>query len=143
MPSLKVLVATARTQGHRDNDFTHVGSAELVDLAMTCDGDRGDPDGGCGCGRAFTGLDSRRCTTTAEVAIRDITLVQYCDVFHRSLVAIAIADDPDLRREAEEAAEEMARIAANWPVGTIVERRGDTIVVRAWPNQHPAARPIP
>ncbi|OLF08567.1 DUF7715 family protein [Actinophytocola xanthii] len=134
MPSLTVFVATTRTQGRRANDFAHIEGPELVDLAMTCDRDRGNPDGGCGCARAFTGLDSGRGTTTAEVAVRDLTLVQYRNIFHRRLVAFGFDDDPDLRREAEQAADEMAHIAARWPVGAVVERRGDTIAVRAWPT---------
>jgi hypothetical protein len=141
MPSLTVFVATTRTQGHRDNDFAHIDGPELVDLAMTCDRDRGNPDGGCGCARAFTRLDSRRGTTTAEVAVRDLTFVQYRNVFHRSLLVAGFADDPDLRREAEQAADEMARIAADWPVGTVVERRGDSLAVRAWPTASTNGRP--
>ena len=136
MPTLKVFVATTRTQGDRDNDFAWTEGPELVDLAMTCDRDRGDPDGGCGCGRAFTGLDSRKGTTTAEIVERDLSLTQYREAFHRSLVAggFGALGDARLRRDAEEAANELASFAADWPVGTVVERRGDTIAVRSWPE---------
>jgi hypothetical protein len=128
--SLKVFVATTRTQGVRPNDFAFATDGELVDLASTCDPDC-NPDGGCGCARAFTGLDSRKATTTAEIVVRDLTLVQYHNLFHRSLITAGFRDSPDLRHDANHAADEMARIAAAWPVGTVVERRGDHIVIRA------------
>ncbi|MDX3195196.1 hypothetical protein PV458_42935 [Streptomyces sp. MN03-5084-2B] len=99
MPTLAVLVATARTQGQRGNDFLARSPDELVDITSSCD--RGNPDGGCGCCRAFTGLDSRKATTTAEVVERPISF-----------------------------ARDMARIAADFPVGTVVERRGDQILER-------------
>jgi hypothetical protein len=130
MSSLKVLVATTRTQGDRPNDFAYTTDGELVDLASTCDADQGRPDGGCGCARAFTGLDSRKGTTTAEIVVRDLTLVQYHNLFHRSLITAGFGDSPDLRHDAYQAADEMTRIAAAWPVGTVVERRGDRIAVR-------------
>lgn len=132
MPQLKVFVATRRTQGHRDNDFAHIDGPELVDLARTCIQD--SAGSGYGCARAFTGLSSGKVTTTAEIVERDLTLVQYRNIVHRSLVAAGIDDDPELRRQAEQSADEMARVAASWPVGTVVERRGAAIVVRVWPT---------
>jgi hypothetical protein len=132
MPPLKVFVATRRTQCHRDNDFAHHDSPELVDLARTCNQDTADS--ACGRGRAFTCLSSGKVTTTAEVVERDLTLVQFRNVVHRSLVAAGFNDDPELRGAAEQSADEMARIAAGWPVGTIVERRGTDIIVGAWPT---------
>jgi hypothetical protein len=132
MPPPKVFVATRRTQSHRDNDVAHNDSPELVDLARTCDQNRADSANGCA--RAFTGLSSGKVTTTAEVVERDLTLVQFRNVVHRSLVTAGFDDDPELRRVAEQSADEMARIAAGWPVGTVVERRGTDIIVRAWPT---------
>jgi hypothetical protein len=132
MPPLKVFVATRRTQGRRDNDFAHHDSPELVDLARTCDQDTAES--AYGCGRAFTGLSSGKVTTTAEVVERDLTLVQFRNVVHRSLVAAGFDDAPELRRAAEQSADEMVRIAESWPVGTVVERRGGDIIVRTWPT---------
>lgn len=127
---LKVFVATARTQGQRANDFTNTVSSELVDISTTC---HDSIDGPCGCARAFTGLDSRKATTTAEIVQRNITVAQYRDAFHRSLILAGLpADDPEIRRAAEDDADQMRRLAAKWPVGTIVERRGDHIRVRCW-----------
>ncbi len=132
MHPLKVFVATSRTQGHRDTDFAHIDGPELVALTRICDQDRAGS--GYRCGRAFTGLSSGKFTTTAEIVECDLTLVQYRNVVHRSLVAAGFDDDPELRRAAESSADEMARIAAGWPVGTVVERLGADIVVRVWPT---------
>lgn len=132
MAPLKVFVATTRTQGRRDNDFAHIDSPELVALARTCG--RGNARSGYSCARAFTGLNSGKVTTTAEITQRNLSFVQYRNVVHRSLVTAGFDDDPALRQEAEQAADEMASIASGWPVGTVVERHGDTLIVRAWPT---------
>ena len=71
---MKLLTATRRTQGDRDNDFTFCVEGELVMITtFVCETDRRDPDGGCGCGRAFVGLNSGKATTTALVTDRDFT----------------------------------------------------------------------
>lgn len=132
MYTIKVFVATDRTQGRRDNDFHNTDGSEPVDHAMACDTDRGDPDGRCGCCRAFTGLASRKATTTAEVAYRQLTPEQYREAFHTSYVDAGFPDTPEARQHAVEAADELRRIATSWPVGTVIERRGDTLSVRAW-----------
>ena len=80
MPTLAVLVATARTQGQRGNDFLACSPDELVDITSSCD--RGDPDGGCGCCRAFTGLGSCKATTIAEVVERPISFADYVVAHH-------------------------------------------------------------
>ena len=67
---MKVLVATSQTQGQRENDFNFCVEGELVTVGLVCATDRYDPDGGCGCGRAFAGLNSHRATTTAKVKER-------------------------------------------------------------------------
>ncbi|WP_051399806.1 DUF7715 family protein [Haloechinothrix halophila] len=132
MLTIKVFVATDCTQGRRDNDFHYTDGTELVDLARSCDTDRGDPDGRCGCCRAFTGLASRKATTTAEVAYRQLTPEQYRDAFHTSYVDAGFPDTSETRQDAVDAADELRRIASSWSVGTVIERRGDTLGVRAW-----------
>lgn len=130
MPTLAVLVATDRTQRDRANDFIACSPGELVDITSSCDRDRGNPDGGCGCCRAFTGLDSRKATTTAEVVQRPMSFADYVAAHHASLTRAGLPDDDTVRSWADEAARDMARIAAAFPVGTVVERRGDQIVER-------------
>jgi hypothetical protein len=125
-----VLVATTRSQGRRDNDFISCPPGELVDITSSCDRDRGDPDGGCGCCRAFTGLDSRLATTTAEVVERAMSFADYVAAHHASLLLAGVPDGALVRGWAEEAARDMARIAAAFVVGDVVERRGDQILQR-------------
>ncbi|MFI6029490.1 DUF7715 family protein [Amycolatopsis magusensis] len=138
MRTLAVLVATARTQGQRGNDFLACSPEELVDITSSCVGDRGDPDGGCGCCRAFTGLDSRKATTTAEVVERPMSFTDYVAAHHTSLLRAGLPDGATVRGWAEETARDMARIAAAFPIGTVVERRGDQILER---EQTTAATP--
>src|SRR5579862_8855950 len=53
---MKILTATSRTQGQRNSDFNWCIEGELVHFGLVCAADQDDPDGGCGCGRAFAGL---------------------------------------------------------------------------------------
>src|SRR5688500_14089654 len=63
---MRVLVATARTQGDGPGDYCHTVEGELVQFPMMecCNSAQ------CGCGRGFAGLASHRATTTALVADR-------------------------------------------------------------------------
>lgn len=128
---LKYFVSTHRTQGQRDNDSHSIPDVELVDLASTC---HDDPDNRiCGCARSFVGFDSRQTTTTAEIVESDMTPTEYVGRFFSMLLALGFQDTPKLRADAANDATELLRIAAQWPVGTVVERRGDEICVREFP----------
>lgn len=116
---MKLLTATSRAQGQRDSDFTWCVEGELVAPAMICDRDKQEgPDGGCGCGRSFTGLNSGKSTTTALVSDLDL-----------SPADIALALKAHLEQGGwgtEQIAEEtqaMMNAAAGHPVGTVVEIR--------------------
>jgi hypothetical protein len=124
---MKVLVATAKTQGQREGDFHWCVEGELVWIAEACALDRADPDGGCGCGRAFAGLNSHRATTTARVAeLAEFTPADYAEAIRSSL-----AEQGWDSGIAEELAADQAELARGWPVGTVVERRLDEFVPRA------------
>src|SRR3979411_381741 len=82
---MKVLVATAETQGLRPNDFDFCVEGELVTVGLVCAPDRRDPDGGCGCGRAFAGLNSHRATTTAKVKEIELSEDDYVEALRSSL----------------------------------------------------------
>jgi hypothetical protein len=71
---MKLLTATRERQGERDGDFCFAVEGELVLLGFVCATDRADPDGGCGCGRAFSGRSSLRATTTALVRALDLSV---------------------------------------------------------------------
>lgn len=132
---MRLLVATSCTQGARSSDFNLVFHTEPVQLAPVCGRDGDDPDGPCGCTRAFIGIRSRRPVTTAAVAERDMTPDQY-----RSLLRFGYQtsgyrrthSDEQIRQLADEKAGELEQLAAELPPGTVLERRGDDVVVRIW-----------
>lgn len=131
---MKVLVATGLTQGTRTNDYDHciAGELVLVQVGPVCAKDRGDPDGRCGCGRGFGGLNSQRATTTALVADVPLTRADYVEAIRSSLV------QQGWREHAGHAAAEadgMSVLLALWRVGTVVERRLDRVLVRALPAE--------
>ena len=123
---MKLLVATTRTQGQRTNDFSYCVDGELVNPFLpVCAGDEADPDGGCGCGRSFAGLNSHRATTTAEV--REVGFTE-ADV--REAVRSSLEDSGWDSSYAAEITQELIRIAGSFAVGTVVERRLDDIQER-------------
>lgn len=125
MSPLAVLVATTRTQGLHCDDFIDCSPGELVDITSSC-GDP-DPDRGCRCCRAFTGLESRKPLSTAEVVEREMTWNDYVAAHHISLLRAGLPDNRTVRDWAYQAARDIARIAGDFPIGTVVERRGDDI----------------
>jgi hypothetical protein len=102
---MKILVATALTQGNASNDYHYCVEGELVWIQEPCDRDRKNPDGPCGCGRGFAGAASHKATTTAAVVESEMTR--------------------------EEVADENLGIAADLPVGTVIGRRLDEFLLRA------------
>ncbi len=130
---LKYLVSTHRTQGQRDNDSTSVPDGELVDIPGKSHEDPDDTY--CACARSFAGFRSRQATTTAEVVESNMTPVGYIRRFHAMLIDLGYENTPALRTDATNDAIELLRVAAQWPVGTVVERRGDEIRVRNFPDK--------
>ncbi|MBE7187093.1 hypothetical protein [Jatrophihabitans endophyticus] len=125
---MKILTATSTGQGLRDNDFDWTIEGELVWIGFTCARDRRDPDGGCGCGRAFAGLNSHRATTTAMV--RDLPLTR--DDVLIALLAYEEAagyacEHESYLVELERELDEVLEFVSGWPVGEIIERRLDIL----------------
>lgn len=125
---MKVLVATASTQGARPNDYCWTVEGELVRVDEVCRTDLEDPDGGCGCGRGFAGLASHHATTTARVAEVDLGVEEYAEAIRSSLEAQGYEPDGALVREE---AEVLRTIAAALVVGTVLERRLWNLHVRS------------
>ncbi len=123
---MKVLVATVETQGQRPNDFNYCIEGELVTVGLVCATDRRDPNGGCGCGRAFAGLNSHLATTTAMVKEVGLSEADYVEALRSSL-----AQQGWPTSDVQELAAWLAHLVSEWPVGTILERRIDDIVVRS------------
>jgi hypothetical protein len=123
---MKTLVATSRTQGTRVNDYHHCTEGELVWIGLVCSRDQDDPDGGCGCGRAFGGLNSHRATTTAMVAdLPGFSRADYVLALRSSLFDQGWPDSV-----AEDIADLQLSLAGAWPPGTVVERRLDDVRAR-------------
>ncbi|MGW5272753.1 DUF7715 family protein [Streptomyces sp. NPDC004044] len=128
---MKLLTATSRTQGQRNSDFAFGVEGELVIVGpIVCDRDLEDPDGGCGCGRSFAGLNSGKGTTTAVVTDLDFTRDDAAEAIRSSLEQsnfIKYMDAADLA----EMVEDTLQLADDFEVGTVVERRLDDINKRA------------
>ena len=122
---MKILVATALTQGTSPDDYHFCVEGELVWLQDPCDRDKNDPDGPCGCGRGFAGAASHRATTTAMVVESDMTRDDVVVAFRTSL-----PDGGWPVEWADEVAEDNMEIAAQLPVGTIIIRKLEQFFVR-------------
>jgi hypothetical protein len=122
---MKTLVATTKTQGTRKNDFCFVPEGEPVTFGCECD--REDIDGQCGCRRSMVGLTCRKGTTTMLVADTDMDRAAFIAALADSIKASGFGlTAEDFAPEADE----IIRIADYFPVGTVLERRGETFRVR-------------
>jgi hypothetical protein len=127
---MKLLAATTTTQGDHRGDFAWTADGEYLLIGFVCDTDRGDPDGGCGCGRSFEGISSLRATTTAEVVEAPLSHDEFVSQIIESMTRAGWNEMDDFHRVCEERAEEIEDLIEELPVGTIVGRRIDEIVVR-------------
>jgi hypothetical protein len=136
---MKLLTATRERQGEQDDDFCFATEGELVLLGFVCAADEANPDGGCGCGRAFSGMSSLRATTTAlvrdlDLSIDDVRLA--VEGFYT-----AAGTGPDVIGAAEFAEEVsstlalMADIARSLPAGAVVGRRLNQLIWRSEPSE--------
>lgn len=124
---MKLITATARTQGQRDNDFHWCIDGELVMLPTSiCARDRDDPDGGCGCGRSFGGLSSHLATTTAQVSdIEGFTRDDYVEAIRSSLEQQGWPTE-----FAADIADMLIDVASRLRTGAVIEYRNDYVIVR-------------
>ncbi|MFJ5306124.1 hypothetical protein [Streptomyces sp. NPDC088350] len=127
---MKLLTATSRTQGARDNDFSFCVEGELVIVAgLICEQDRKDPDSGCGCGRSFAGLNSSKATTTALVKDIDFSREDAAEAIRSALEQsgwLSYFDQDDI----DDVIEDALTLAAEFEVGDVIERRLDDFNVR-------------
>jgi hypothetical protein len=127
---MKIMVATKQGQGIRKNDFCHATEGELVGFAMECDGE--SVDGHCGCRRSMSGMVSHMATTTMKVVELPLTLADVTKAVTGSLISGGwMKDENDIEYfNPRKDAEELARIAATFEVGDIVEKRGNKLQTR-------------
>jgi hypothetical protein len=132
---MKLLTATRERQGEQDGDFCFAIEGELVLLGFVCATDESDPDGGCGCGRAFSGMSSMRATTTALVRDLDVSLDDVRMAVEGYYVSAGMGADVVGRRGSDELVTnsfcEMVGIGLSLPVGAVVGRRLDRVVRRS------------
>jgi hypothetical protein len=132
---MKLLTATHERQGEQDGDFCHAIEGELVLLGFVCATDEADPDGGCGCGRAFSGMSSMRATTTALVRDLDVSLDDVRLAVEGYYASAGMSADAIGRRGFDELMEDafgqMVGIGLSLPVGAVVGRRLDRVVRRS------------
>lgn len=124
---MKVLVATARTQGKRSSDVMNCVEGELVTLVDACPDSRARPFGACACGITFLGTVTDESTTTAEV--RDLKLTR------RDLVGFIAASYEEKQQctcciDPRRMADELIALASAIPEGAVVERLLDDVTVR-------------
>ena len=126
-PLLQVFVATDETQGTRKNDFCFATVGELVRFATECDGET--VDGPCGCRRAVSGMVSLRATTTFKVAVLPMSVQELVDALEHSYQASGWAAFLN-RDDALAEARDLLEMADGFPVGAVLERRGNKIQCR-------------
>lgn len=128
---MKVFVATSATQGTRPTDFDDCVEGELVWMLDPCPESQRNPDGACGCGRSFSGMNSHGSTTTSLVRdIPDLTVAAYTDALKASFDAhgwCSCCTSHGL----DDMIAELVALASTWPEGVVVERRLDRLRVRA------------
>jgi hypothetical protein len=91
-------------------------------------------DGGCGCGRAFSGLNSARATTTARVAELPLGRDDVVEALRSSLAQQGW--DPS---GASDEADGLLELVADLPAGTVLGRRLFELVVRRPAAEVPTA----
>jgi len=136
---MKLLTATRERQGERDGDFCFAIEGELVLPGVVCATDEADPDGGCGCGRAFSGMSSMQATTTALVRDLDVSMDDVRLAVEGYYVSAGMGPDviggADFANFVTETVAEMAEVAEAVPVGAVLGRRLDHLVVRSEPSE--------
>lgn len=127
-PTRLVLVATQKGQGLGNRDFNYCAEGELVMFPMECDNEE------CGCLWSMNGTESRKGTTTFEVATRPMTTAQYKVALLESLdkagwLSGMLLDEVD--EWVSEQLKDLERIAKRFPVGTVMERDEGEFRVRS------------
>jgi hypothetical protein len=136
---MKLLTATREREGEQDGDFCFAIEGELVLPGFVCATDEADPEGGCGCGRAFSGMSSMRATTTALVRDLDVSVDDLRLAVEGYYVAAGMGPDVIGTEEFAEVVsatvDDMVDIAPSLPCGAVVGRRVDNLVWRSEPSE--------
>lgn len=127
----KYLVATRETQGERENDFFFPAENEIVTFVkLECDGE--EIDGDCGCRRSMSGTTSLTSTTTSKVIEGSID--DLWTAVENSYTASGWAEylnKVELHKIIVDEVETLINVGNAFPVGTILEKRGNKFVARS------------
>jgi hypothetical protein len=126
---MRLLIATARTQGDRRTDLAHAKDGELVwipDLCPRAILRPGEPV--CMCARSFVGVSSGAPTTTAlvvetDLSRREVTAIMRSGALVNGWPATCAGHLTD----------HVLAIAARWPTGTVLERDAGVFRARSAP----------
>jgi len=115
---MKVLVATKETQGERKSDFFWTEEGEYVYFGFECCNTES-----CGCSWSFSGMKSRKGTTTAKVIDASITKEMLVIALRKSHAkAYPSMDEKTLDEGSVEDAERLLKLASLFEVGAVLRR---------------------
>lgn len=127
---MQVLVATRATQGRRANDFCWAHEGELVHFP-TVECGRGWVDDECGCRRSMSGAETSKATTTVMVVDRaDLSFDPYLAAIRASVVRDGWERNDEMEGDLWRDARDLADVALELPLGSVLERRGRLFLVR-------------
>lgn len=126
---MHVMVATHHTQGQRETDYMWAVPGELAFLPVV-ECDWGTAAGFRRGARYFLGLESGGATTTAQIVDMDVVCHDVVAYVEEKL-ATAGWTASARSREAVRVVTEMLSIAACFPAGAVLEKRGSDIRQRA------------
>jgi len=125
---MKLLTITQETQKWRSNDFCFGEEGEIAVFAFECDSDRDDVDGSCGCRRALGGIKSLKGSTTMKVRNIEITSRQLKNKLKEYFVQAGyskLLKSGQLIEMIGLYQKDLERLAAQFPEGAVVEKRGN------------------
>lgn len=123
---MKILVSTQHTQGQRKNDFCFVPEDQIVLAGSECDYET--VDGRCGCRRSLVGADNHAATTTFKIVEYQGDQAEW-----EKLARYSYMDAGWDKTTTEDYLDEslhLLREAAKYPVGTVLEKRGEVFQIR-------------
>jgi hypothetical protein len=117
--TMRLLIATARTQGYRSDDYFTAREGELVWVPEPCPGAIPYPGAPlCACSYSFGGVESGGATTSALIVESDLSRRELV----RAFVTGSSSNEWSASRPGE-CVDQMLAAAGRWPTGTVIGRR--------------------
>ena len=127
---MKLLVATKETQKQRRNDYCWVPEGEPVGFGFGFAHDGEEIDGTCGCRRAMCGVYCNQATTTMKVVDSKITKKQLVALRKKHYQKDWFFSLKTSTKMALQEVADLQQAVYPFPVGCIVEKRGEQFVQR-------------